>query len=496
MRRMVKFNYCTLRTLIVLSVTLGLAACETTPGLPQLTNAPPAQTAPAPAPVQEAQPQEAEPAVEVARVYPMRPRLQTGMQPPVLPNQGTRPPMLPSLEELLGRMPRAEDGTFSEPPPVPTLRGRRVAILLPLTGSNQRVGQALLSAAQMALFDFADQNFELLVHDTHGTSEGAGEAARLAIGDGASLIVGPLLSSSVRAVSIVARAAGVPVMAFSSDRTVVGNGVYTMGFFPGDEVRRVVEFAYEKDARRFALLAPRDAYGETVLNALQAKVYELGGEVTQIQFYEPDATDFSYPVKRLANYDQRHQDLLDQRALLEERDDEAGALALKQLENLQTIGEAPFDALLVADGGKRLVAVAAMLPFYDVDPGKVMILGTGQWDEIGLGSEPALMGGWFAAPDPKLRQDFSAKYFEAFATRPHRLATLAYDAMALAVVLGAQDRAQVYDASVLTNRIGFTGRDGIFRFQPDGAVERGLAVMKVQRKKAKVIDPAPKAFTN
>jgi outer membrane PBP1 activator LpoA protein len=495
---MVKINFGTLRTLIALSVTLAVAACQTPPGQPRLTNAPPEQKISAintPPAVQD-QPQDANADVDVARVYPSRPRLQTGMPPPVQPRLGARPPMLPSLEELLGRMPRTEDGSFSEPPPVPDLRGRRVAILLPLTGPNQQVGQALLSAAQMALFDFADENFELLVHDTHGTSEGASEAARLAIGDGASLIVGPLLSSSVRAVGIQARAASIPVMAFSSDRTVVGDGVYTMGFFPGDEVRRVVEFAAAKGASRFALLAPQDAYGETVLNALQTKVYELGAEVTQVQFYQPDATDFADPVKRLANFDQRHQDLLDQRTLLEQQGDEVATLALKRLENIQTIGEPPFDALLVADGGKRLVAVAAMLPFFDIDPGKVMILGTGQWDESGLGAEPALMGGWFAAPDPKLRQDFAAKYMDAFGTRPHRLATLAYDAMALAVVLGSQERAQVYDPGILTNPVGFSGRDGIFRFRANGAVERGLAVMKVQRKDAKVIDPAPQAFAN
>jgi len=415
---------------------------------------------------------------------------------PGVPATGDRPPMLPSLEDLLGRMPRGEDGALSEPPPVPQARGRRVAILLPMSGPNQRVGAALLSAAEMALFDFAGNDFELLVHDTQGTQEGAAEAARLAIGDGASLIVGPLLASSVRAVSEAARAASVPVMAFSSDRTVVGEGVYTMGFFPGDEVRRVAEYAYTKGAWRFALLAPRGAYGDAVLSALQESVVNLGGEVASVEFYDPLASDFSAPVKRIANYDARHQALVDQRKILEERGDEVSILALKRLEKLQSLGEPPFDALLVADGGKRLVAVAALLPFYDIDPNTVKILGTGEWDEQGLGAEPALVGGWYAAPDPRLRQAFSDKYLDAFGTRPHRLATLAYDAMALAVVLAGQDQPDPYGHEVLAQPGGFSGRDGIFRFQPDGAVQRGLTVLQVQRKDAKVIDPAPKAFDN
>ena len=409
-----------------------------------------------------------------------------------------RPPLLPSLDDLIGRIPQAtlQGGAdaVSEPPPVPMARGLRVAILLPLSGPNQRVGSSMLNAAQMALFDFAGGDFELLVHDTRGTSTGAAEAARLAIGDGARLIVGPLLSTSVRAVSDAARAAGVPVVAFSSDRTVVGDGIYTMGFFPGDEVKRVVDFAAAQGAQRFALLAPSGAYGETVSQAMNTAVWQAGGFVVQTEFYDPQVNDFSEPVKRIAHYDDRRGALLDQRRTLEARGDEVSQLALKRLENLQSLGEVPFDALLLADGGKRLIAVAAMLPFYDIDPKKVKILGTGQWDEQPLGAEPALVGGWFAAPDPGARRAFSDKYLNAYGNRPHRLATLAYDATALAVVLGAQDGAQQFAPDVLAQASGFAGRDGIFRFQETGAAERGLAVMQVRRKDSRVIDPAPHAF--
>ena len=409
-----------------------------------------------------------------------------------------RPPLLPSLEALLGSIPRTEDGQILEPPTVPRARGLRVAVLLPLSGPNQRVGAAMLSAAEMALFDFAGPDFEMLVQDTKGTPEGAAEAARLAVGDGASMIVGPLLASSVRAVADIARAANVPVVAFSSDRTVVGDGVYTMGFFPSDEVRRVMEYAATKGARRFALLAPNGPYGDAVLSAMQDAAGALGGDVVQAEFYDPQASDFAPSVKHIANYDARRRTLEEQRAILQESGDEVSQLALKRLENLQTIGDPPFDALLVADGGKRLVEVAALLPYYDIDPKRVKILGTGQWDEQDLGAEPALIDGWYAAPDPAVRKAFSDHYVEAFGLRPHRLATLAYDAAALAVVLGKSDQqtASPFNHAVLAQPGGFAGRDGIFRFQSDGAAQRGLAVLQVGRRETKVVDPAPKAFPN
>lgn len=470
-----------------------LAACAQPMGAPWLINKPKTQSG-QPAPQAKGAPPakgSAAGGTQVARAEPGQ------ASPP--------PPQLPSLEELLGSVPRAQDGTYSPttaepmytytPAPVPGALGMRVAVLLPLSGTNQRVGTAMLNAAQMALFDFAGPGFEMVVQDTHDSPEAAAEAARQAIANGAGLIIGPLLAPAVRAVGEVARPAGVPVMAFSSDRTVVGDGVYTMGFFPGDEVRRVMDYAHKNGARRFALLSPRGAYGDAILSAMQESAWSLGAEIASAQFYDPQAGDFSGPVKQLANYDERRRALLQQRAELEGKEDEASKLALKRLENLETLGDPPFDALLVADGGKRLVAVAALLPFYDIDPNRVKILGTGQWDDQGLGGEPALVGGWYAAPDPAQRQAFSDKYLDAFGARPHRLATLAYDATALAVVLAAQGRAAPYEQAVLAQPGGFTGRDGIFRFHADGAVERGLAVLQVERNQARVVDPSPPAFT-
>lgn len=366
--------------------------------------------------------------------------------------------------------------------------------MLPLTGVSAELGDAMQNAAQLAMFAFADKHFELLTHDTAGTPEGAVEAAQLAIGDGSHLILGPLLRTSVRAVAPAARAANVPVVAFSSDRTVAGQGIYTMGFYPEREVERVVVFARSRGITRFAALAPDDEGGEAVVDALQRTADSHGATVTRMQFYDPEAGDFSDVVRLLANYDERRQALLDQKTELEKHDDEVSRRALERLEKLQTIGDLPFDALLLADGGKRLQAIAALLPFYDIDPAKVRILGTGRWDVAGIGAEPALMGGWFAAPPLAARDEFESQYKATYGKKPPRLATLAYDATALAAVLAQAKDGADFSAGAMTNPSGFLGRDGVFRFLDDGTTERGLSVFKVLRHGFKVIDKAPQTF--
>lgn len=378
--------------------------------------------------------------------------------------------------------------------PQPFQDSVRVSLLLPLSGSNAKLGQAMLNAAQLAVFNFADKRFELLVHDTQGSPQGASHAASSAISDGSSMILGPLLAASVRAVGPLAQAANVPVAAFSSDRSVVGNGTFTMGFLPSAEIWRIIGFAKSKGIKRFAALVPNNDYGETVIDAFEAAVSSNGGTVNRVQYYDPSANDFSPAVRQLADYDLRRAALLKQRKDLEESDNEVSRRALKRLERLQTIGDLPFDALLLAASGERLLSIAALLPFYDIDPGKIRMLGTGQWDVPGLGAEPALIDGWFAAPSPKARVNFINTYKATYGKEPPRLATLAYDATALAAVMGQDKNGPDFSLLAITKPSGFWGRDGIFRFLPSGIVERGLAVMKVDRRNSKVLSKAPETF--
>ena len=414
---------------------------------------------------------------------------------PSAPEVQKGPSFVPLLTRSTGTIDEEQTYQNQSPPPPPPAEGAvRVALLLPLSGPNAAVGKAMLNATQLAIFAFAAEGFELLPQDTKGTPEGAVEAAALAIGDGAELILGPLLSASVKAISPHARAANVPVLGFSSDRTVAGLGTYTMGFLPSAEVDRIITYAHTKGHQRFAALVPDNDYGTAIISALELIADQLGVAVTQVKYYDPLAEDYTPVVRELANYGSRRGALVYQRKELKARGDEIALRALKRLEKLQTLGNLPFDALLLPAGGKRLQAIAALLPFFDIDPAKIKMLGTGQWDASGLGAEPALVGGWYAAPPPTARADFIRQYKEMYGLNPHRLATLAYDAGALAAVLARAKDGPNFSEDAITASSGFAGRDGIFRFLPQGVAERGLAVLQLTHRGSKVIDEAPASF--
>lgn len=331
----------------------------------------------------------------------------------------------------------------------------RVALLLPLSGSSEKLGAALLHAAELALFDLADNRFRLLVKDTGTTPEGARAAAESALAEGARLILGPLFAPQVAAAGATARASAVPMISFSTDLAVAGSGVWIMGILPAIQVERVVGYTASRGLRRFAVLAPATPYGDAVVNALYQTVAPTGAAIGPIQRYAPDETDLSPLVTALGT---------------------------------------EMDAVLLPEGGNKVRLLAPLLAFHDIDPTLVKFLGTALWDDPTLGLEPTLIGGWFAAPDPGPWTEFAARYRELHGETPPRLATLAYDATALAAVLARGPAGPDFSAATLTQPNGFAGIDGIFRLTPAGAVERGLAVLEVGAKGASVIDPAPKSF--
>lgn len=399
------------------------------------------------------------------------------------------------------RPPAAEEAPAPVPPvavePAPAMPAPEskpaIALLLPLSGANAALGKALLDAATLAAFDIGDEAFTLLPRDTAGTPEGAAAAADEALKAGARLIIGPLFGAEVPGVAGLAASAGVNVVTLSNDRTVARPGVYVLGLSPQGQIERVVAYARSRGLQRFAGLLPGNAFGAAAEEALR-RALDSEAQVAQIERYDPAAADVTPVVRRFASYESRRNALLAQRKELEGREDEISRQALRRLEGLDTYGEVGFDAVLLPDFGDRLLSLAPLLPYYDVDPARIRFLGSAFWEDPRITREPALIGAWFPAPPPDARADFVRRFRQIYGREAPRIATLAYDAVALAAVLARGEAGPDFSAPAIANPNGFAGTDGIFRFRGDGTAERGLAVLEVRRDGFRTISPAPEDF--
>ena len=418
---------------------------------------------------------------------------------------GAEPPMFPPLVPHVP--PKAETlnkGNLVSKIGIQTLllsplsspsRDIRVALLLPLSGAQAALGNAMLEASQLAMFEMATEQLTIFSIDTKGTPEGARSAAEQALRNGASLILGPLLARSVQAVSSVVSGSGINIVAFSNSRAVAGRNVFIMGFVPRQQVNTIVEYAARRGLRRLALMAPDNSYGKTVFRSLQHIASVRGIEIVQFAFYKPGANDFSNEIRSISDYDARRKALLKQRSMLEDKDDEVSKQALKRLENLDTIGEVNFDAILLPDTGPSMSVLAAQLAFFDVDQPAVRYLGLRSWDQIpNIEREPALRRAWFVAPSMHERRFFVERFSRIFGKPPPRLVSLAYDATALAAVLARSPGGPDFSRRALTNPNGFDGVDGLFRLGENGVAERAFSILEVRERGFRRLKRSPRTF--
>ncbi len=144
------------------------------------------------------------------------------------------------------------------------------------------------NAAEMALAEFQNPNIQLLIKDDAGSPQGAAQGTQQALDEGAEIILGPLFALSVPATAQLARARGVSVIAFSTDSSVAGRGVYLLSFLPESDVNRIVEYAASIGKRSFAALLPDNAYGNVVEAAFKQAVGRRGGRIVAFEKYGAD----------------------------------------------------------------------------------------------------------------------------------------------------------------------------------------------------------------
>ena len=366
-----------------------------------------------------------------------------------------------------GQFGRAHQGTQTTPQTMGTVSGKdqsimtdgqqiapqaavgKVAILLPLSGAQKDIGQSLLQAAQLAVFDMGEAGFELLPFDTNGTPQGATAAVEQAAAQNVKLILGPLLANNVSAAGTAARQHNLNVIGFTTDWTKAGNNVMTIGILPFDQGTRLAQYAAQTGKKRVAIINDNGAYANAVVTAFQQAAKAYGITVT--------------------------------------------AKATPQtVANLGTQRGA-FDAILMPVNQSIAANLATQLSAIGLGSNQILWMGTGLWDDDKIKRNSLMANAVFAAPAPQPRQSFERNYQSLYGTTPPRLSSLAYDATALSVVLLKQN--PTIATQSIMNPSGFAGIDGIFRFQSNGLAQRGLAIHRITgRGDSTVIDQAPNSF--
>ncbi|MEZ5682466.1 MAG: penicillin-binding protein activator [Erythrobacter sp.] len=330
----------------------------------------------------------------------------------------------------------------------------RIALLVPMSGSNGNVGQAIANATTMALLDTNASNLRITTYDT---AAGPQEAARKAVQEGNKLILGPLLGSNVPSVLAEARPAKVPVISFSNDTSVGGPDVFVMGHIPEQSIMRTVQYARARGSQNFAILSPDGEYGERADAAMRQAVSAFGGSVVSTEHYARGNTSIVSAAQRLK-------------------------------------ARGGYDTVLIAEGARLAIQAAGVLK--PSGAGSTRLLGTELLSgESSVTRASAMRGTLFSAVSDARYKRFVDSYEARFGSQPYRIATLGYDAVLLTLRVARDWKVgRAFPIRELRSEDGFLGLDGAFRFQRSGVVERAMEVREVRNGEVVVAEAAPARF--
>ncbi len=420
-------------------------------------------------------------------------------------------------------------------PVVPT-GPMRIAMLVPLSGDFAPIGQQLVNAAVMAVFEDQQTPFEVLPFDTRGTEDGAAAAAASAKQRGVDMVIGPLFGKNVPAVRQAFATAPVPILTFTNDTALAGGEVFVLGISVQDQIQRMVEFLATDARHRVLVFGPDTPYTHRVLNALQTPAPGNPVQVVRTAMFEPgaDFNSIAAQVKVLTNYDQRRATWREYQAKLipQVRAAEDPALLLEKeaavfppesvsfrmltgmatayrqnlgrgrpaaiqeivskIENVDAAPADDFDAIMLPFADENLIAVGSMLDLYNAGRPFAQVVGTNVWQQENLAIEPSFHRAWYTSPDQTVQLSFSQSYRTTYQAVPDSITVLGYYAAKVAIA-AANAKARPVTAAFIQRPTGFPSMAGSVQFGPANVMRTPLTVYEVTPSgpKEAVVQPRP-----
>lgn len=377
----------------------------------------------------------------------------------------------------------------------------KVGLLIPLSGNHAVIGQNLLQAAQLALFDANNKHLLLYPIDTKGTPEGAEEAMQKAVDQGVNVVIGPLLGSSIERVEPIADSHDIILMPFSSDMQKASRYVFLNSFNPQEQARVIAKKAVDLGRKSFAALIPNTPYGQLVFRVFQNEINRLTGKEVVYAFYDPEKIDISPQLDMITNMDKvREEYQKELKALQTEFKSIGSAMSdeklarLKEMKENKPLPEITFDALFIPAGGESLPLIASQLAVFDIDAHDVLLLGTSAWnDQETLKNRGEYLSNSLfpAMPYNDRKQQFEQAFARSYQRQPHTLAAFAYDSVQILHEFHQQYQNRTARLPrFLTREFGFNGVNGAFRFSSNGIIEHSYDLKSVNGRNFKTVTDA------
>ncbi|MGI5845742.1 MAG: penicillin-binding protein activator [Alphaproteobacteria bacterium] len=355
---------------------------------------------------------------------------------------------------------------------------KNIAVLLP----ESNWGESIKTSIQMAFIQSKSNDINVRFTDLSGSSEEKSQQIKSALLNKPDLIIGPIFSEEVEILRQQINS-NIPVLSFSSDTNVLGNGILTMSLIPTQSVETIVRHIITDGKKEIMIITPDNKTGYIMGNAALDAANIYGLDVAGFYYYKPGNMENMKNVsENMAMFNARNNantrakeilsDILNKQIISESDKIYVNEL-LENRKKSDTIGDVPYDAILFLGNASDSKALGSFMRYFDVPAKKVKFYGTAMWDNSEMFRDITMSGASFAAM-PAISPEFTNAYRTITDKEPERISTMGYDAAMLAkkALLSGRNVSEF-----LSDPSGFRGLDGLMRLQANGISERALQIM-------------------
>ncbi len=353
-----------------------------------------------------------------------------------------------------------------------------IEVLLPKI-NNQDVTNDFIKAFELSLYKKNIKKIKININ-LYSNKENLNELILEKAKPG-KIFIGPLTSSDTKDIEKFC-SLGIIFFSFASDRDYGNNCIYLINFFPEDDLNALFN-SFESNSK-IALLYPENHYGYYINSIIDLIATKSNSIIVNRASYKTDLSNAREAIKELSNYELRKYELERQKTILRSKKDEVSKKALKKIERFETSGIVDFTHLILPEYNIRLLQIAPLLPFYDIDPNKIQFVGTGVWDNKIFFDEPSLQGSIFPGVTQNKRIEYINDFFAKYNQEPSRTITIPYDLIGLIEYLISKQLDLLNTYKLLNEEnINFEGMDGKFSFRKN-VISRELEILKISDGKA------------
>lgn len=338
-----------------------------------------------------------------------------------------------------------------------------LGIMLPLSGSYARYGQAILDGAMLAMEELkaAQTPVELLAYDSRADHVAAAREVQALAENGVDLIIGPLLSDVAATAAATANCLRMPLLVpVASQAGFADLTPYCFQMSPNLVTigRGMAQYAVtRRGLTRLAVITAASVDELTMADAFTAEATRLGAKIVAVEKFRLGETDFGPYIRDLKSI------------LLKTAADSTVYVSLAG--DTLSLDETPvsIDGIFIPANEDELYLLLPQLNFYQV---RTICLGTDSWDtdkvlKLGEGvlGRSVFFSGKAAMRDSRNFSDFASLFTAKSGNAPDQLAALGYDAVQVAAAAFRQGKINPdYLAEFLSTLKGYEGVSGRFTF--------------------------------